>query len=122
MIIGIIYTLTLTYNKISGGKEKRLTYIMCVFDSEYCVLLEVKGLYGKKYGNTNTCMHIRMNTHILILGLQNNIEMLVIKVNSIFTWLPEIAITKPLIIKPHIDIPHKHFGCCHDFHFCSPDR
>ena len=125
MIIWIIYTVTLIYNKISGGKDKRLTYITCIFDSEYCVLLEVKGLYSKKYGNTHTCMHIMMNTHILILGLQNNIEMSsmsVIEVNSILTWLPEIAIMKPLIIKPHKDVPRKHFGCCHDFHFRSPDR
>ena len=121
----MIYTVTLIYNKISGGKYKRLTYITCVFDSEYCVLLEVKGLCGKKYGNTHTCMHIMMNTHILILGSQNDIQMssmLVIKVNSIFTWFPEIAIMKLLIIKPCKDVPCKHCGCCHDFHFHSPDR
>ena len=34
MIIGIIYTLMLKYNKISGGKVKMLRYIMYVFDSE----------------------------------------------------------------------------------------
>ena len=74
---------------------------MCIFDSEYCVLLEVQCLYGKQYGNTNTCMHIVMNTNVLILGLQKDIEMSylsVIEVNSIFTWLPEIALTTPFII------------------------
>ena len=35
MIIGIIYTLTLKCNKISGGKEKMLSYIACALDSEY---------------------------------------------------------------------------------------
>ena len=58
MIIWIIYTVTLIHNKISGGKDKRLTYIMCVFDSKYCVLLEVKGLYGKKYGNTHLYLRV----------------------------------------------------------------
>ena len=68
-------------------------------------------------------------THILqcirlSLGFQNDIEMSsisVIQVNSIFTWLSQITIMKPFIIKPCVDIPSKHFGCCHDFGFCSPD-
>ena len=105
---------------------KRCLDILCVYLIPSIVCFwKLKVYMVKKYGNTNTCMHIMMNTHLLILGLQNDIEMSsmsVIEVNSIFTWLPEIAIMKPFIIKPCIDVPSKHFGCCHDFHFHNPDR
>ena len=50
-----------------------------------------------KYENKNTCIHIYYSGYRLSLGFQNDIEMSsipVIQVNSMFTWLSQMAIMK----------------------------
>ena len=67
----------------------------------------------KNMRTKNTCIHTYYNGFILNLGFQNDIEMSsisVIQVDSIFTWLSQMAIMKPFIIKPCVDVPSKHLA------------